>query len=157
MKIRFIVNGDEVELDVEPRRLLVDVLREDLGLTGTHIGCDTTNCGACTVILNGKAVKSCTILGVQAHGSSILTIEGLSKKGELHPIQRAFLEKHGLQCGFCTPGMVMTTYWLLSQGKKLGEEDVKKGLSGNLCRCTGYQGIVDAVMYAQELMKGESS
>ena len=109
------------------------------------------------MILNGKAVKSCTILGVQAHGSNILTIEGLSKKGELHPIQRAFLEKHGLQCGFCTPGMVMTTYWLLSQGKKLGEEDVKKGLSGNLCRCTGYQGIVDAVMYAQELMKGESS
>ena len=157
MKTRFIVNGDEVELDLEPRRLLVDVLREDLGLTGTHIGCDTTNCGACTVILNGKAVKSCTILGVQAHGSSILTIEGLSKEGELHPIQRAFLEKHGLQCGFCTPGMVMTTYWLLSQGKKLGEEDVKRGLSGNLCRCTGYQGIVDAVMYAQELMKGESS
>ena len=157
MKTRFIVNGDEVELDLEPRRLLVDVLREDLGLTGTHIGCDTTKCGACTVILNGKAVKSCTILGVQAHGSSILTIEGLSKEGELHPIQRAFLEKHGLQCGFCTPGMVMTTYWLLSQGKKLGEEDVKKGLSGNLCRCTGYQGIVDAVMYAQELMKGESS
>ena len=157
MKTRFIVNGDEVELDLEPRRLLVDVLREDLGLTGTHIGCDTTNCSACTVILNGKAVKSCTILGVQAHGSSILTIEGLSKEGELHPIQRAFLEKHGLQCGFCTPGMVMTTYWLLSQGKKLGEEDVKKGLSGNLCRCTGYQGIVDAVMYAQELMKGESS
>ena len=114
VRTRFKVNGREVDLKIEPRRLLVDVLREDLGLTGTHVGCDTTNCGACTVLVDGKAIKSCTMLAVQADGREILTIEGLASNGELHPIQRAFIEKGGLQCGFCTPGMIMTAYWLLS-------------------------------------------
>ena len=117
MRTTFRVNGKEVELDVEPRRLLVSVLREELGLTGTHIGCDTTNCGACAVVVDGKAIKSCTMLAVQAGGKDILTIEGLTKDGTLHAVQRAFLEKHGLQCGFCTPGMIIMSYWLLNQNK----------------------------------------
>jgi carbon-monoxide dehydrogenase small subunit len=153
MKTKFRVNGKPVELELEPRKLLVSVLREDLGLTGTHIGCDTTNCGACTVLVNGKAIKSCTMLGVQADGKEIFTIEGLAKGSELHPVQRAFVEKHGLQCGFCTPGMVMSSYWLLSQNKSLSEEEIKKSLSGNICRCTGYHGIVESIKYARELMK----
>jgi carbon-monoxide dehydrogenase small subunit len=153
MRTKFKVNGKDVELDLEPRRLLVSVLREELGLTGTHIGCDTTNCGACTVLVNEKAIKSCTMLGVQADGKEILTIEGLAKDGELNPVQRAFVEKHGLQCGFCTPGMVMTSYWLLSQVKDLTDEEIKKSLSGNLCRCTGYHGIIESIKYAKELMK----
>lgn len=153
MKTKFKVNGKPVELELEPRKLLVSVLREDLGLTGTHIGCDTTNCGACTVLVNGKAIKSCTMLGVQADGKEIFTIEGLAKGSELHPVQRAFVEKHGLQCGFCTPGMVMSSYWLLSQNKSLSEEEIKKSLSGNICRCTGYHGIVESIKYARELMK----
>jgi carbon-monoxide dehydrogenase small subunit len=157
MITKFKVNGKQVELDLEPRRLLVSVLREDLGLTGTHIGCDTTNCGACTVLVNGKAIKSCTMLGVQVDGKEILTIEGLAKDGELHPVQRAFIEKHGQQCGFCTPGMIMTSYWLLSQDRDLSDEDIKKSLSGNLCRCTGYHGIVEAIKYAKELMKKEGT
>ena len=155
MKTKFKVNGKKVELDVEPRRLLVSVLREDLGLTGTHIGCDTTNCGACAVLVDGKVIKSCTMLAVQANGKEILTIEGLAKDGELHPVQRAFLEKHGLQCGFCTPGMIMTSYWILSQNKDKDEEEIKRLLSGNLCRCTGYHGIVEAVKYARMLMEKE--
>lgn len=153
MQTKFRVNGKQVELEVEPRRLLVSVLREDLGLTGTHVGCDSTNCGACTVLVNGKAIKSCTMLGVQADGKEILTIEGLAKGGELHAVQRAFVEKHGLQCGFCTPGMIMTAYWLLSGNEDLSEEEIKKSLSGNLCRCTGYHGIVESIKYAKELMK----
>jgi carbon-monoxide dehydrogenase small subunit len=153
MKTRFTVNGKPVELDLEPRRLLVSILREDLGLTGTHVGCDTANCGACTVLVNGKAIKSCTMLGVQADGKEILTIESLAKESEPHPVQRAFVEKHGLQCGFCTPGMVMTSYWLLSQDKDLSDEEIKKLLSGNLCRCTGYHGIVESIKYAKDLMK----
>jgi carbon-monoxide dehydrogenase small subunit len=157
LNISIRVNGEAVELDVEPRRLLASVLRDDLGLTGTHIGCDTTNCGACTVLLDGKAVKSCTIFAVQADGKEVLTIEGLSGDGKMHPIQRAFLEKHGLQCGFCTPGMVMTAYWLLGQGRVLDEEEVKRMLSGNLCRCTGYEGILESMMYAQKLMGEEIS
>jgi len=158
MKVRtsFKVNGEPVELDLEPRRLLVSVLREDLGLTGTHHACDTTNCGACTIIVDGKAVKSCTMLGVQANGKEILTIEGLSKKDRLRHVQRAFLEKHGLQCGFCTPGMIMTSYWILSQNRSWSEEELKKMLSGNLCRCTGYKGIIEAVKYARELQGQEA-
>lgn len=157
MRIAFKVNGKDVELDVEPRKLLVSVLREELGLTGTHIGCDTTNCGACAVVVDGKAIKSCTMLAVQADGKDILTIEGLIKDGTLHAVQRAFLEKHGLQCGFCTPGMIVTSYWLLnqSQNQDWDDEEIKKRLSGNLCRCTGYREIIASVRYAKELMKGE--
>lgn len=155
MRTKFRVNGVDVELDVEPRRLLVDVLREDLGLTGTHVGCDTTNCGACTVLVDGNAVKSCTVLAVQADGTDVLTIEGLAKEDALHPVQQAFIEKHGLQCGFCTPGMIMTSYWLLSQNKDWGEDEIKKRLSGNICRCTGYRGIIASLKRAKELMREE--
>ena len=153
VKVNFKVNGRFVELELEPRRLLVSVLREDLGLTGTHQGCDTSNCGACTVLVDGKAVKSCTMLGVQANGKEILTIEGLAKEGDLHPLQKAFIEKQGLQCGFCTPGMIMTSYWILNQNKNLSDEEIKKMLHGNLCRCTGYNGIVESIRYARELME----
>jgi carbon-monoxide dehydrogenase small subunit len=152
VRTKFRVNGVDVELDVEPRRLLVSVLREELGLTGTHIGCDTTNCGACTVLVDGIAIKSCAMLAVQAAGSEILTIEGLAKEGALHPVQKAFVEKHGLQCGFCTRGMIMTSYWLLSQNKDWDEEEIKKQLSGNLCRCTGYRNIIESLKRAKELM-----
>jgi carbon-monoxide dehydrogenase small subunit len=157
MRTKFRVNGKDVELDVEPRRLLVSVLREELGLTGTHIGCDTTNCGACAVVVDGKAIKSCTMLAVQAGGKDILTIEGLTKDGTLHAVQRAFLEKHGLQCGFCTPGMIIMSYWLLNQNKNQdwSEEEIKKRISGNLCRCTGYRDILASIRYAKELMKEE--
>ncbi len=156
VKTCFKVNGKPVELELEPRRLLVSVLREDLGLTGTHQGCDTTNCGACTVLVDGKAVKSCTMLGVQANGKEILTIEGLAKEGDLHPLQKAFIEKQGLQCGFCTPGMIMTSYWMLSQNRDLSDEEIKRMLSGNLCRCTGYRGIVEAVKEAKDPMKNKA-
>jgi carbon-monoxide dehydrogenase small subunit len=155
MRIRFRVNGVNADLDVEPRRLLVSVLREELGLTGTHIGCDTTNCGACTVLVDGKAIKSCTMLAVQADGAEILTIEGLAQGEVLHPVQRAFVEKHGLQCGFCTPGMIMTAYWILSQNKDWDEQDIKKQFSGNLCRCTGYRDIIESVTRARELARDE--
>jgi len=155
VKTSFKVNGNPVELELEPRRLLVSVLRDDLGLTGTHQGCDTTNCGACTVLVDGKAIKSCTMLGVQANGKEILTIEGLAKQGQLHPIQQAFIEKQGLQCGFSTPGMIMTTCWMLSQNKNLNDEEIKRMLHGNLCRCTGYYGIVESVKYARKLMQKE--
>lgn len=157
IKTCFTVNGKPVELELEPRRLLVSVLREDLGLTGTHHACDTTNCGACTVLVDGKAVKSCTMLGVQADGKEILTIEGLAKDGHLHPIQKAFIEKQGLQCGFSTPGMIMTTCWMLSQGKNFDDEEIKRLLHGNICRCTGYLGIVEAVKSAQEIMKTQEA
>jgi carbon-monoxide dehydrogenase small subunit len=153
IKTSFRVNGNIVELELEPRRLLVNVLREDLGLTGTHHACDTTNCGACTVLVDGKAVKSCTMLGVQANGKEIITIEGLPKNGDLHPLQKAFIEKQGLQCGFCTPGMIMTSYWMLNQNRNLSEEEIKRMLHGNLCRCTGYHGIVEAVKLAQDSMR----
>jgi aerobic-type carbon monoxide dehydrogenase small subunit (CoxS/CutS family) len=155
VKTSFKVNGNPVKLELEPRRLLVSVLRDDLGLTGTHHGCDTTNCGACTVLVDGKAIKSCTMLGVQANGKEILTIEGLAKKGQLHPIQQAFIEKQGLQCGFSTPGMIMTTCWMLSQNRNLSDEEIKRMLHGNLCRCTGYYGIVESVKYARKLMRKE--
>jgi len=149
------INGLEYSARIEARTLLVHFIREVAGLTGTHIGCDTTNCGACTVLLNGKAVKSCTLLAVQASGQKISTVEGLEREGKMHPVQKAFLEKHGLQCGYCTPGMLMTAVWMLSEKEHPDEETVKKYFSGNLCRCTGYRGIVDAVLYASYLLDGE--
>jgi carbon-monoxide dehydrogenase small subunit len=142
------VNGERRVSDVEPRTLLVHWLRDDLGLTGTHVGCDTSNCGACTVHLNGEAVKSCTVLAVQADGAEITTIEGLAPDGGLHPLQQAFWEKHGLQCGFCTPGMIMAAADLLARNPDPSEEEIRHGLEGNLCRCTGYQNIVAAVKAA---------
>jgi carbon-monoxide dehydrogenase small subunit len=151
--IKVQVNGATREATVEPRLLLVHFIRETLGLTGTHIGCDTTNCGACTVLLNGKAVKSCTVLAAQADGGEVMTVEGLAQNGTLHPIQQGFWEKHGLQCGFCTPGMMMTTYALLKKNPKPSEDDIRWAISGNLCRCTGYVNIVKAVQYAAEKMQ----
>jgi Aerobic-type carbon monoxide dehydrogenase, small subunit CoxS/CutS homologs len=148
------INGKVYTADVEPRLLLVHFIRDVAGLTGTHIGCDTSNCGACTVLLNGKSLKSCTMFAVQANGAEILTIEGLAKDGELHPIQKAFWENHGLQCGYCTPGMIMQAYWLLQNNSNPTEEDVRKGISGNLCRCTGYQNIVKSILAAAKEMRG---
>ncbi|HYA32864.1 MAG TPA: (2Fe-2S)-binding protein [Candidatus Bathyarchaeia archaeon] len=154
MRTRFRVNGKDVEVDVEPRRLLVSVLRDELGLTGTHVGCDTTNCGACTILVNGDAVKSCTMLAVQADGAEITTVEGLAGDDALHPVQQAFVEKHGLQCGFCTPGMVVTACWLLSKRTDWTDPELRRHLTGNLCRCTGYKNIIESVMRAQELLNG---
>ena len=144
-RVALSVNGTRHELDLEPRELLVYVLRERLGLTGTNVGCDTSACGACTVLLDGEAVKSCTVLGVQADGTEITTIEGLAQNGELHPVQQAFHEHHALQCGYCTPGMVLATVSLLEHGEASSEEAIRIGLEGNLCRCTGYHNIVRAV------------
>ena len=152
--VKLTVNGTTYTNDVEPRLLLVHYLRDVLGLTGTHIGCDTTQCGACTIIMDGAAVKSCTLLAVQADGSEIQTIEGLATDGELHPIQRGFWEEHGLQCGFCTPGMIMTTVDLLKNNPSPSEEEIRKGIEGNLCRCTGYQNIVKSIQYAAREMSG---
>ena len=148
MKITVNVNGSAQTSDVEPRTLLVHYVREVLGLTGTNIGCDTSSCGACTVHVNGESVKSCTMLAVQADGSSVTTIEGMATNGELHPMQKAFMENHGLQCGYCTPGMVMAAISLLKENPKPTEEDVRLGLEGNLCRCTGYHNIVKSVLAA---------
>jgi aerobic carbon-monoxide dehydrogenase small subunit len=146
--ISLTVNEARREVEVEPRELLVYVLRERLGLTGTNVGCDTSQCGACTVLLDGKAVKSCTVLGVQADGASVTTVEGLGRNGELHAVQEAFREKHGLQCGFCTPGMIMLAVDLVSEGGELTDERIRSELEGNLCRCTGYQNIVLAIREA---------
>jgi carbon-monoxide dehydrogenase small subunit len=146
------VNGVARQGEVEPRTLLVHYLRENLGLTGTHVGCDTSQCGACTVIMDGKAVKSCTVLAVQAEGSDVTTIEGLAQNGQLHPIQEGFWEEHGLQCGFCTPGMIMTTYDLLSRNPNPSEAEIRHALEGNLCRCTGYQHIVNSIQWAAHKM-----
>ena len=148
MRVSLTVNGATHEHDVEPRLLLVQHLRESLGLTGTNIGCDTSSCGACTVLLDGESVKSCTVLAVQADGASITTIEGLADGDELHPVQAAFREHHGLQCGDCTPGMVMAAVSLIDRGEVTDEASVRRGLEGNLCRCTGYHGIVQAVLTA---------
>ena len=148
VKVNITVNGVSKESDVEPRTLLVHYLREHLQLTGTNIGCDTSSCGACTVHLDGEAVKSCTLLAAQADGSSVTTIEGISTNGEMHPMQKAFMENHGLQCGYCTPGMVMAAISLLKENPKPTEEDVRLGLEGNLCRCTGYHNIVKSVLAA---------
>jgi aerobic carbon-monoxide dehydrogenase small subunit len=151
------VNGNKHEADVDSRLLLVHFIRETLGLTGTHIGCDTSDCGACTVILDGKAVKSCTVLAVQADGKALLTVEGLAKNGRLHPLQEGFLEKHSIQCGFCTPGMLMASYWLLQSKPNPTEEEIREVISGNLCRCTGYVKIVEAIQYAARKMSGMES
>jgi carbon-monoxide dehydrogenase small subunit len=142
------VNGSEHTHEVEPRLLLVYYLREVLGLTGTHIGCDTTSCGACTILMNGMAVKSCTVLAAQADGADMITVEGLAKDGQLHPIQEGFWEEHGLQCGFCTPGMMLTAVQILARNPNPTDDEIRHGLDGNLCRCTGYQHIVNSVRYA---------
>ena len=147
-QISFTLNGQQVDVLVEPRELLIYVLREQLQQTGSHIGCETTHCGACTVDINGKSIKSCTFLAVQADGGEVMTVEVLATNGELHPIQEGFMQEHGLQCGYCTPGMEMRTYRLLQENPDPTEEEIRIGLSGNLCRCTGYQNIVKAVQYA---------
>ena len=152
--ISLTVNGIRKEVEVEPRDFLVYVLRERLGLTGTNVGCDTSQCGACTVLVDGKAVKSCTVLGVQADGAEIQTIEGLATNGELHAVQAAFREKHGLQCGFCTPGMIMLAVDLVGEGGELTDERIRHELEGNLCRCTGYQNIVLAIQEAAGQLGG---
>ncbi len=146
------VNGQARQGQVEPRRLLVHYLRDDLGLTGTHIGCETSQCGACTVMLNGRAVKSCTLFTVQADGADVLTVEGLARNGQLHPIQEGFWEEHGLQCGYCTSGMIMSAYDLLQQNPDPSEGEIRHALHGNLCRCTGYQHIVKSIQYAARKM-----
>ena len=148
MKVSMTVNGTTYEHDVESRTLLVQHLRENMGLTGTHVGCDTSSCGACTIIVNGETVKSCTLLAVQCDGAEIKTIEGMSTNGELHPIQESFREKHGLQCGFCTPGMVMSSWQLLERNPKPSEHEIRHAIEGNFCRCTGYHNIVKAVQDA---------
>jgi carbon-monoxide dehydrogenase small subunit len=147
------VNGEEHTLEVESRLLLVHLLREELNLTGTHVGCDTTSCGACTVIVDGKAIKSCTMFAVQANGRSVETVEGLRQNGQLHPLQEGFWEKHGLQCGYCTPGMMMTAKAYLVDNPDPSEEEIRWAISGNLCRCTGYVKIVEAIQHAAENMK----
>ncbi|MEX0275500.1 MAG: (2Fe-2S)-binding protein [Flavobacteriaceae bacterium] len=154
MNITVTVNGKEHTHDVEPRMSLVHYLREVLNLTGTHIGCDTSGCGACTITMNGDAVKSCTLLAVQAHGCEITTIEGMAGKEGMHPIQEAFREHHGLQCGFCTPGMVMTAADILKNNPNPSEEEIRHGLEGNFCRCTGYHNIVKSIQHAAETLKG---
>jgi carbon-monoxide dehydrogenase small subunit len=149
IQISLTVNGKVVQANVDPRTLLVQLIREQLQLTGTHVGCDTAQCGACTVHMNGRAVKACSMLAVQAQGATITTIEGLSKGGEMHPMQAAFRECHGLQCGFCTPGMVMSAVQLLADNPQASETEIREGLEGNICRCTGYHNIVQAVQFCQ--------
>ncbi len=153
MKIQVKVNGTSHTSDVEPRLLLVHYLRDVLNLTGTHVGCDTSQCGACTILVNGSSAKACTMFAVQADGAEILTIEGLAKDGKLHPLQEGFWEKHGLQCGFCTPGMIMAAYQILQRYQSPSEAEIRHALEGNLCRCTGYHNIVRAIQYAAEKMK----
>ena len=151
------VNGEKYTRDVEARLLLVHLIREDLSLTGTHIGCDTTSCGACTVHLDGQAVKSCTLFAVQADGSQLKTIEGMAEGGKLHPLQEGFWEKHGLQCGYCTPGMIMISSAFLAKNPNPTEDEIRHGISGNLCRCTGYNKIVQAIQYAAEKLNADSA
>ena len=150
------INGESVTRSVEARTLLVHLIREDLLLTGTHIGCDTTSCGACTVLINGKPVKSCTVFAVQANGAEIETIESLAAGGELHPLQEGFWEKHGLQCGYCTPGMIMSAKGFLAENPSPTEDEIRRGISGNLCRCTGYNKIVEAIQYAAEKLQADA-
>jgi len=152
--IKITVNGKAHALEVEPRTLLVELLRETLDLTGTHVGCDTTYCGACTVLMNGAAVKSCTTFAVQADGAEILTVEGLEKNGDLHPIQKAFGDSYGLQCGYCTPGLMLSTYQLLERNHDPSEKDIRKAIAGNTCRCTGYQNIFKAIQLAAHNTRG---
>jgi len=153
VRITIKVNGQPRQLRVEPRTLLVEMIREALDLTGTHVGCDTTYCGACTVLLDGLPVKSCTVLAVQADGAEVMTVEGMAANGELHPIQQAFMEKHGLQCGYCTPGMQLAAYHLLAHNPRPTERDIRKAIAGNTCRCTGYQNIFRAIEHAAERMR----
>lgn len=153
IRITVTVNGVKKESEVEPRLLLVHYIRENLGLTGTHVGCDTSNCSACAVLMDGKLVKACTVLAVQADDREIITVEGLSTEGKLHPVQEAFLAAHGIQCGFCTPGMLMSAYALLKANRNPTEEEIKKGISGNICRCTGYAQIVESVQQAARSKK----
>ena len=148
MRVQLSINGEKHEADVEPRLLLVHLLRENLRLTGTHIGCDTTHCGACTVLMDGRPVKSCTVFAVQANGRQLMTVEGLEQDGKLHPLQESFMSQHGLQCGYCTPGMLMTGYAFLLKHPRPSEDDIRAAISGNLCRCTGYVNIVKAVQHA---------
>src|SRR5215475_3478582 len=155
-QIQVKINGTDQKVEVESRLLLVHLLREKLSMTGTHIGCDTTHCGACTVLLDGVPVKSCTVLAVQADGRQVGTVEGLEKDGKLHPLQEGFWKKHGLQCGYCTPGMLMTTCALLARNKNPSEGDIREAISGNLCRCTGYNNIVKAVQYAADRLGKEA-
>jgi carbon-monoxide dehydrogenase small subunit len=151
--ISFTLNGLQVDTLVDPRELLVHVIREQLSLTGTHIGCETSHCGVCTVDLNGQSVKSCTVLAIQADGGEVMTVEGLAINGELHPVQEAFMQEHGLQCGFCTPGMLIRAYRLLQENPDPTDEEIRWGMSGNLCRCTGYQNIIKAVKSAAQKMQ----
>jgi aerobic carbon-monoxide dehydrogenase small subunit len=152
--IKLTVNGKAHSLRVESRMLLVELIREALDLTGTHVGCDTTYCGACTVLMNGAAVKSCTMFAVQADSSEVVTVEGLEKDGQLHPIQKAFGDAYGLQCGYCTPGLMLSTAQLLSQNKQPSDKEMRKAIAGNTCRCTGYQNILKAIQMAAESMRG---
>ncbi len=152
-EISVTINGTRHTSSVEPRMLLVHYLRDELGLTGTHVGCDTSQCGACTVIVDGAAVKSCTVLAVQADGSEVTTIEGLAQDGELHPVQEGFWEEHGLQCGFCTPGIIMTLHQVLDEQPDPSEDEIRHSLAGNICRCTGYQNIVKAAQFAAQRMQ----
>jgi carbon-monoxide dehydrogenase small subunit len=155
MNISITVNGQTHSLEVEPRLLLVHLIRENLNLTGTHVGCDTSNCGACTVLLDGKPVKSCTVFAVQANGRTVQTIEGVAEGGNLHPLQEGFWERHGLQCGYCTPGMILTAKALLEKNPNPTEDEIRWAISGNLCRCTGYVKIVEAIRYAAEKMQAQ--
>ena len=155
-KISVTVNGEQHSAEVEPRMLLVHFIREELNLTGTHVGCETSNCGACTILLNGRSVKSCTVFAVQANGKEVMTIEGVAQNGELHPLQEGFHEEHGLQCGYCTPGMIMRGHELLEKNPNPTEEEIRWGISGNLCRCTGYVNIIKSIQYAANKMKGGS-
>jgi len=154
MLVKLTVNGEKHEADVEPRLLLVHMIREVLRLTGTHIGCDTTHCGACTILMDGRPVKSCTIFAVQAQGKQLMTVEGLEQDGKLHPLQEGFMAEHGLQCGYCTPGMLMTSFAFLKKHPKPSEDDIRWAISGNLCRCTGYVNIVKAVQHAAAAISG---
>jgi len=156
-EINVTVNGRAYTRDVEPRTLLVHLLRDTLGLTGTHVGCDTSQCGACTVLMNGRGVKSCTVLAMQADGAELTTIEGIASSGTMHPLQEAFRQEHGLQCGFCTPGMIMSSIDLLSHNPNPSEHDIRHALEGNICRCTGYHNIVKAVQHAAHAMAGGAS
>jgi aerobic carbon-monoxide dehydrogenase small subunit len=154
MRVKLLINGEQHEADVEPRLLLVHMLRDVLRLTGTHIGCDTTHCGACTILMDGRPVKSCTLFAVQAQGKALMTVEGLEQNGKLHPLQEGFVAEHGLQCGYCTPGMLMTSYAFLQKHPAPSEDDIRWAISGNLCRCTGYVNIVKAVQHAAAKIAG---
>ena len=154
MLVKVAINGEKHEAEVEPRLLLVHLIRENLRLTGTHIGCDTSHCGACTVLLDGRPVKSCTIFAVQAHGREITTVEGLEQDGKLHPLQEGFMAEHGLQCGYCTPGMLMTSVAFLKKNPTPTEDEIRRAISGNLCRCTGYVNIVKSIQHAAAVLQG---